>query len=301
MENFMPTTRLLMTASPAVLLVSLAAAQGPVTQNFQAQRLQVDALIARFQVDVVPGATGIQVSVEGTPEMVQKLRLATSGDALVIGMEGIDSDWWDDMWDWSSFDSEDLKVTVTLAPGTPVKVDNYIGDATIGDLNGAIRFNTSGGDARIGNVTTANISIAGSGDITVASASGLIEASIAGSGSIRGGNVGEAEIEIAGGGDVTLGQIGHALDIDIAGSGEVRAQSVNGKVEIDVAGSGDVTIDSGTADPFKVDIAGSGDVRFGGTANNPDVSVMGSGDVWIAAYTGTLSSDGADIKVGKAE
>ena len=55
------------------------------------------------------------------------------------------------------------------------------------------------------------------------------------------------------------------------------------------------------ADPFKVDIAGSGDVRFGGTANNPDVSVMGSGDVWIAAYTGTLSSDGADIKIGKAE
>ena len=54
-------------------------------------------------------------------------------------------------------------------------------------------------------------------------------------------------------------------------------------------------------DPFRVDIAGSGDVRFGGTANNPDVSVMGSGDVWIAAYTGTLNADGAEIRVGQAQ
>ncbi len=44
-----------------------------------------------------------------------------------------------------------------------------------------------------------------------------------------------------------------------------------------------------------------GDVRFGGTANNPDVSVMGSGDVWLAAYTGTLNADGAEIRVGQAQ
>lgn len=297
----MPATRLLMAAAPAALLVGAAAAEGPVTQSFQAQRLQVDALIAQFRVDVVPGATGIQVSVEGEPEMVQKLRLSTAGDSLVVGMEGMDSDWWDNMWDWSSYDSEDLRLVVTLAPGTPVKVDNYIGEAQIGDLKAPLRFNTSGGDTRIGEVTEAKISIAGTGDISVFKTTGMLEASIAGSGSVRSGNVGEANIEIAGGGDVTLGRIERGLEIDIAGSGEVRAESVNGKVDIDVAGSGDVTIDSGTADPFKVDIAGSGDVRFGGTANNPDVSVMGSGDVWIAAYTGTLSSDGADIKIGKAE
>ncbi|BCW87097.1 hypothetical protein sos41_02230 [Alphaproteobacteria bacterium SO-S41] len=297
----MPTTRLFLTAGTAALLVSTAAAQGPVTQNFQAQRLQVDALIAGFRVDVVPGTSGIQVSVDGEPEMVQKLRLSTSGDALVIGMEGIDAGWWDDMWGSSSIDPEDLHVVVTLSPGIPIKVDNYMGDAQIGDIKAPIRFNTSGGDTRIGEVTDAKVTIAGSGDINVFKATGTLEASIAGSGSINGGNVGEANLEIAGGGDITLGRVERGLDIDIAGSGEVRAEAVNGKLDIDVAGSGDVTIDGGTADPFKVDIAGSGSVRFGGTANNPDVSVMGSGDVWIAAYTGTLSSDGADIKIGKAE
>ena len=297
----MPATRLLMALSPAVLLVSMASAEGPMTQSFNAQRLQVDALIAQFRVDVVPGATGIQVTVDGEPEMVQKLRLATSGDALVVSMEGLDSDWWEDMWDWSSYDADDLHLTVTVAPGTPLKVVNYIGEAVVGDLKAPVKFNTAGGDARIGEVTNADLSIAGTGDITLFKATGLVEASIAGSGSIRSGNAGEANVEIAGGGDVTLGRIDRGLEIDIAGSGEVHAESVNGKVDIDVAGSGDVTIDGGLADPFKVDIAGSGDVRFGGTANNPDVSVMGSGDVWIAAYTGTLSSDGADIKIGKAE
>ncbi len=298
----MSRTRRFLAVSPAALLVSLAAAEDqPLIQTFQAQRLQIDGLIAELTIDVVPGGTAIQVSLSGDPEAVQKVRLSTSGDALVIAMEGMDSDWWDDMWNWSSSDSGDLQIAISMPQGRPVKIDHFIGDAAIGDLNAELRFNTSGGETRIGATTDAYVAIAGSGDITVGSATGRLEASIAGSGSVRGGDAGEASVEIAGGGEVELAKIARSLEIDIAGSGEVSAESVNGKVDIDVAGSGEVSIEAGTADPFRVDIAGSGDVRFGGTANNPDVSVMGSGDVWIAAYTGTLNADGAEIRVGQAQ
>lgn len=299
----MRSARFLIAAAPVCLLACSALAQDQtLNQSYKAQRLQIDALIANMTINVVPGTTDITVALSGTPDMVQKIRTSTSGTALVIGMDGAGSgDWWGDMFEWSSVSSDDLTVTITLPPGTPVKVDNYIGDAVVGDLNAAISFSTTGGTTRIGDVENADLSIAGSGDITVGRVTGRVEASIAGSGNVRAGDASEADIDIAGGGDVTLGAINGSLEIDIAGSGDVRAVSVNGKVDIDVAGSGDVRIQGGRADPFRVDIAGSGDVRFGGIANNPKVSVMGSGDVWISSYTGTLSSDGADIKIGQAQ
>ncbi|MCC6918119.1 MAG: DUF2807 domain-containing protein [Alphaproteobacteria bacterium] len=295
--------RLWMAAAPAAIICAAAASAGEQTlnQTFQTHRLQIDALIAHLTVNVQDGASGMNVAVDGTQEMVQKLRMTTSGDALVLSMDGSGEDWWSDMWDWTSASSEDLTITVTVGPGTPVKVANFIGDATVGDIRAEIEFNSTGGETSIGEVTDAEVAIAGSGDISLARATGKVEASIAGSGTIRTGDTGDATVEIAGGGDIIMGVINGGLNVDVAGSGEVTVKSVSGKVDIDVAGSGDVRIDGGNANPFRVDIAGSGDVRFGGTAHDPNVSVMGSGDVWIAAYTGTLSSDGADIKIGQAE
>ncbi len=298
----MRKSRLFAAAAPLALLGSVALAEDQtVTQSFQAKRVQIDALAGNLKVIVARDKPSIDVTLSGSSEMIQKIRLSTSGDAMVMSMDGVEGDWWDDMWDWSSVSPEDLNVTITVATGTPVRVDNYIGDADIGDIEAALKMNTSGGQVRAGRVTDADVSIAGSDDIALGAVSGELDASIAGSGSVTTGDTRSADVEIAGGGEVKVGAVSGDFDVDIAGSGEVYALSVNGKVNIDVAGSGDVKIDGGVADPFKVDIAGSGDVRFGGTANNPDVSVMGSGDVWIAAYTGTLSSDGADIKIGKAE
>ena len=105
----MTRTRQILAVSPTALLVSVAAAQdAPLTQSFEAQRLQVDGLIAELTITTTPGAGPISVSLSGEPEAVQKVRLSTEGDALVMAMDGIDSDWWDDMWNWSSADSGDL-------------------------------------------------------------------------------------------------------------------------------------------------------------------------------------------------
>ena len=64
----MSRTRRLLAVSPAALLVSLAAAEDqPLIQTFQAQRLQIDGLIAELTIDAVPGGTAIQVSLSGDP------------------------------------------------------------------------------------------------------------------------------------------------------------------------------------------------------------------------------------------
>lgn len=297
----MRKSRLFAAAAPLVLLGAVAFADDQtVTQSFQAKRVQIDALAGNLNVVVARDHSGIDVELSGSQEMIQKVRLSTSGDAMVLAMEGVDGDWWEDMWNWSSSAPGDLRVTIHVATGTPLKVDNFVGDARIGDLEADLRMNTSGGQVRAGDVANAKVSIAGSGDIILGHVAGDLDASIAGSGSVKTGDTHSADVEIAGGGEVKVGAVKGDFDIDIAGSGEVYAVEVHGRVDIDVAGSGNVRIDGGVADPFKVDIAGSGDVRFGGTANNPNVSVMGSGNVWISSYTGTLSSDGADIKVGKA-
>jgi len=111
--------------------------------------------------------------------------------------------------------------------------------------------------------------------------------------------VGSVELSIAGSGDITIGNIAGGISIEIAGSGEVKAQSVNGPVKIEVAGAGDITIDSGKATSFDVEIMGAGDIKFGGEANNPKVEMFGSGDVWIRSYTGSLSSEGGgEVRVG---
>ncbi len=288
--------RSVLLASAAALSALPAGAQAA-PQSFQAGELRIEALVGRLVVVVDPAATAMTVALSGEAAMIERVRLSTSGDDLIVKMEGAGDDW--SMWDWSSMDADALTVTVTLKPGSPVSVRNYVGDAVIGDIQAELDFNSTSGEAKIGAVSEADVSISGSGDVEVASVAGRLEASIAGSGDVKVGPSREAEIEIAGGGDVAIGAVGGDLSIDVAGSGGVKAASANGRVDIDIAGSGDVAIEGGRADPLKIDIAGSGDVRFGGEAVNPDISVMGSGQIYIGSYTGTLTSDGADVTVGK--
>ena len=147
----MRKSRLFAAAAPLALLGSVALAEDQtVTQSFQAKRVQIDALAGNLKVIVARDKPSIDVTLSGSSEMIQKIRLSTSGDAMVMSMDGVEGDWWDDMWDWSSVSPEDLNVTITVATGTPVRVDNYIGDADIGDIEAALKMNTSGGQVRAG-------------------------------------------------------------------------------------------------------------------------------------------------------
>lgn len=72
-----------------------------------------------------------------------------------------------------------------------------------------------------------------------------------------------------------------------------------------LAGSGDMTVDSATADAFKVSLAGSGDLKIANVqAKSVDLSLAGSGNVEIAGRTGSIdisSAGSGDIAAGAVE
>lgn len=141
----------------------------------------------------------------------------------------------------------------------------------------------------VGRTDSLELGNAGCGDWTVANVKGRLELSQAGSGDAKAGSAGSAEINIAGSGDVTTQEIGGDLEINIAGSGGVKAASVAGALEANIAGSGDIVVAGGHSRSVEISIMGSGGVDFGGVAQKVDVSVAGSGDVRIARADGPVS------------
>jgi hypothetical protein len=178
-------------------------------------------------------------------------------------------------------------------------VNDFVGNAVIGDTMGPLRFEATATQSKIGKVASANISLAGTGRIDVAAVNGPLRLDIAGSGKVTVGPSQSVKAEIAGAGDTALGPIAQGLDVEIAGSGDISTPRVNGPVKVDIAGSGSVNIAEGVANPLHVDIMGSGNFAFGGLAIDPHVSSFGSGSVKIKAYKGHMSSDGmASVEVG---
>lgn len=130
---------------------------------------------------------------------------------------------------------------------------------------------------------------AGCGDWNVANVRGHMEISQAGSGDTHAGSAGSAELRIAGSGDISTQEIHGGLSAVSAGSGDIQAASISGPFNARIAGSGDVRAGGGEASLMKVSIAGSGDVDFGGVAQTLDASVVGSGDVHAGRVTGSVT------------
>jgi hypothetical protein len=157
---------------------------------------------------------------------------------------------------------------------TPMDVRVFASDAVFGS---------------VGRSDNLQLASAGCGDWTVANVRGHMELSQAGSGDTHAGSAGSAELRIAGSGDITTQGIHGGLTAVSAGSGKIQAASVDGDFSARVAGSGDVRADAGEVRLMKVSIAGSGDVAFGGVAQNLEASVVGSGDVSANRVTGQVT------------
>ncbi len=129
--------------------------------------------------------------------------------------------------------------------------------------------------------TLESISIGGSGNITSTNKfdnSREMDISIGGSGDVSIDlSARDVDISIGGSGKVALKGDGEDLDISIGGSGDVMAYNfpVN-SCSVSSAGSGDIELN--VSDDLNVSLVGSGDVTYKG---NPKVksSIVGSGDV----------------------
>ncbi|MEJ1967885.1 MAG: DUF2807 domain-containing protein [Rhizomicrobium sp.] len=299
---------MLVGAAVAALLVlpAVASDNGWVvwpTKTVQANSLRVDDVVGNVRVNVADGPMKLDVS--GSRNLVNGLTVKSDGGALRISGSEVAAV---NVWDWKRWfdfshihDDHDGKlfIKVTVPKGTPVRIEDLVGDATIGDTYGSVRLETTAGDATVGRVGDARISLAGSGKTSVTDVAGELRIDIAGSGRVTAGHAGSVKADIAGSGDAQVGDVTAGVNVDIAGSGDFTARRVNGPVRVDIAGSGNVKIADGVADPLRVDIIGAGDLFFGGLAVNPSISAMGSGNVHIKAYRGKLSNDGmADVVIG---
>jgi len=278
-------------ASAALMaLVPAQAAQSE--HSFQSSSLLLQNLVANVGVNVVPGVQGIQVKVEGRDEMVARITYREENGRAVVHMRDRNT-----AEPWVSESSNDVKVTITLAPGTAFAIDGFVGDALVGDIDAPVDISATSGKVMIGRVKNAAIEVDGSADITLGAVQGTLTLDTSGSGTLKAGSAGATSISISGSGEADIASVSGRLDIDVSGSADVDVGHVDSATEIDISGSGDIQIRGGRATSFSLDSSGVGDVKFAGTAVNPQISVSGMGDVCIAAVEGSMEMSGATVTI----
>jgi hypothetical protein len=205
------------------------------TRSFAVAGFSQVALRGSDDVDVRVGPA-FSVRAEGPSDQLDKLKIVKDGDTLRIGrVHGARFHW--------GGHHEGVKIFVTMP--------------------------------RI-----AEANIAGSGDMTIDKAEGSkFVGSTAGSGGLSVGaiSVDTADLSIAGSGDMALTGSAKQLTVNIAGSGNVDAGGLKAQgAKVSIAGSGGVKAD--VTGPAEVSVMGSGDVDLGAGAKCA-TSKMGSGSV----------------------
>ncbi|WP_395945124.1 hypothetical protein [Brevundimonas sp.] len=137
------------------------------------------------------------------------------------------------------------------------------------------------GNWNIANVDGAmELGVGGSGSIR-AGTSRSLEASVGGSGSVMAGATGNLKAAVGGSGSVVVASASGLGDVSIGGSGGVTVRDGRmDKLSVAIGGSGDVRY-GGTTRDLSVAIAGSGDVRVGAATGSVSRSIVGSGTVHI--------------------
>lgn len=220
---------------PALLiLTTLAAVSADAAERrFSATGFDKVAVSGSDDVNILTG-NSFSVVATGAQDDLDQLEVKVDGGQLKIGRKS-------SMWRWGG-GAVVIAVTMpalrglVLAGSSDVTADKGAADVFDAKVSGSGNMSIASLDAK-----TANISVSGSGDVTMA------------------GRCGAQNISIAGSGDVDLSRLSCVnSSIRIAGAGNVLARA-SGEATIRIAGSGDVVITGGARCIKK--IAGSGDVR----------------------------------------
>lgn len=169
------------------------------------------------------------------------------------------------------------------------------GDISMGAIAGPLDIAIGGsGDFDALSAASAHVRIGGSGDVRVGPVAGDADIAIGGSGNVDVASVGGSiAVAVQGSGDVFGGKVSKGADLTIAGSGDISLDRIDGPASALIAGSGDIGVKEGRAEDLKVTIAGSGDFVFGGVSSNLEAAIVGSGAISIGANEGALSYSGA--------
>lgn len=219
------------------LWTALARAAAPETQVRNTGDFSKLHFDGAYTVIVEQGQT-CSVKLEAEPKLLAKVTTEVKNGTLKVDTKG--RGWFGSCHN----DREDIKVYITVKDLKAIDID---GSA---DLTGKGRFISD----------TMDLSISGSGDISLE-----LEAKV-------------TEAAIAGAGDVKLTGKTQSFSAAIAGSGDIKAfDLVSEKCEVSIAGSGDCQVNA--SQELEISIAGSGDVSYKGNPAKVNSSVTGSGDV----------------------
>lgn len=172
-------------------------------------------------------------------------------------------------------------VTYTQKAGKPtVEVytsDNIVDLLDINVVNNTLNIKFKKGvnvsynklEIRISSETLNNISVAGSGNVTLA----------------NGLKTNQLKMSVAGSGDINANNIACAneLSISIAGSGDIQGSNITcTNLKTSVAGSGDLKLNNVSATDTEASVAGSGTAILTGTTQEANYRVAGSGDLFAS-------------------
>lgn len=224
----------------------------------------------------VKQGTPQKVEIEGTSEILEKIKTKVEDGRLVIGPE---SSWRN--WNWGSDDKVTVYVTVANIDALDVSGSGeLIAQTKITGNN--INLDVSGSGSLTAELEAQDVDsdVSGSGEIILKGKFKSLKADVSGSGrvSVNGTIAGKADFEISGSGRIEAAGSADSMSVEISGSGKVLgANLVTNVARIDIAGSGDVEITVNK--DLDADITGSGTVRYKGNPARVNSDASGSGSV----------------------
>lgn len=167
------------------------------------------------------------------------LKIEQSGNKVVVDFKGQDSD--------------DFYLEISIPAHLNVDILSGAGNITVnGNINGAVKFTTGGGNISLKNAGDKLLVSTGGGNVSVGNVKGELEISTGG-GSISIGDA-NSKVEVStGGGNVSIGNIGGSGEVSTAG-GKISVGKISGNAELSTAG-GDISL-NGAVGIVEVNTAG---------------------------------------------
>jgi len=137
-----------------------------------------------------------------------------------------------------------VKITVKVPSGAPVNANRVLGNVVIGDTDGPLTVSVQGDNVYAGRVSSAQVTVQGSGDVRIKEVNGPVMAQVQGSGDIeiKNGTMSSLTATVQGSGDVNVGGTASTASLTVMGSGDIRVAHVRQRPMESVMGSGDIRV-----------------------------------------------------------
>ncbi len=137
-----------------------------------------------------------------------------------------------------------LRIAVEIPAGMPVRIEDFAGEAVVGDTRAPIEVELLSGDVRIGAVGDAKLAVNGAGDIEAGFVGGQLDARVTGSGSIAVADaaIDDLRVGISGAGDVRICGRAETAELDLDGVGSITVDEIGQRPRVRVNGVGGVEV-----------------------------------------------------------